>query len=174
MLRDDDPSPSNAPAGQMQAPQDEDLSRSRFAVHRYYDPATEQFLSVDPLVAETGTPYAFTDGDPVNGTDPAGLNDCGIFSVVCDVGHVVSGAAKYVAHHPLQTAGLIAGGIAIATGVEQSRVASLSATLPFPPAPLGAASFVAGTAGRRLMPPHVSRGMIRQRASDWALTARLH
>jgi hypothetical protein len=39
---------------------------------RYYDPATEQFLSVDPLVAETGTPYAFTDGDPVNESDPSG------------------------------------------------------------------------------------------------------
>jgi len=42
-------------------------------VHRYYDPATEQFLSVDPMVDETGTPYAYTDGDPVNGTDPSGL-----------------------------------------------------------------------------------------------------
>jgi uncharacterized protein RhaS with RHS repeats len=41
-------------------------------VGRYYDPATEQFLSVDPLVDETGTPYAFTDGDPVNGSDPSG------------------------------------------------------------------------------------------------------
>ena len=42
-------------------------------IGRYYDPATEQFLSVDPLVNETGTPYAFTDGDPVNGSDPSGL-----------------------------------------------------------------------------------------------------
>jgi hypothetical protein len=33
-------------------------------VNRYYDPATEQFLSVDPLVDETGTPYAFTNGIP--------------------------------------------------------------------------------------------------------------
>ena len=35
-------------------------------VHRYYDPATEQFLSVDPLADVTGTPYAYTGGDPVN------------------------------------------------------------------------------------------------------------
>jgi uncharacterized protein RhaS with RHS repeats len=42
-------------------------------VHRYYDPATEQFLSVDPLADVTGTPYAFTGGDPVNGSDPTGL-----------------------------------------------------------------------------------------------------
>jgi uncharacterized protein RhaS with RHS repeats len=42
-------------------------------VDRYYDPATDQFLSVDPLVAETGQPYAYTADDPVNGTDPLGL-----------------------------------------------------------------------------------------------------
>jgi hypothetical protein len=28
---------------------------------------------VDPLVAETGQPYAFTGDDPVNGTDPSGM-----------------------------------------------------------------------------------------------------
>jgi len=57
--------------------------RCRRVVHRYYDPVTEQFLSVDPLVDVTGTPYAFTGGDPVNGSDPTGLN---IFSWV---GHQV-------------------------------------------------------------------------------------
>jgi hypothetical protein len=40
---------------------------------RYYDPTTDQFLSVDPLVAETGQPYAFTGDDPLNATDPLGL-----------------------------------------------------------------------------------------------------
>jgi RHS repeat-associated protein len=49
-----------------------------YLVNRYYDPATGQFLSVDPLVDETGTPYAFTDGDPVNGSDPNGLGCTGI------------------------------------------------------------------------------------------------
>jgi len=48
-------------------------SSGAVVVRRYYDPATEQFVSVDPLVDETGTPYAFTDGDPVNGSDPSGL-----------------------------------------------------------------------------------------------------
>jgi hypothetical protein len=42
-------------------------------VGRYYDPATGQFLSVDPEVAETGQPYAYTGDDPVNGVDPLGL-----------------------------------------------------------------------------------------------------
>jgi len=42
------------------------------SVGRYYDPATGQFLTVDPLVDETGEPYAYTGGDPVNATDPSG------------------------------------------------------------------------------------------------------
>jgi RHS repeat-associated protein len=41
-------------------------------VGRYYDPTTGQFLSVDPLVGETGQPYAYTKDDPVNATDPLG------------------------------------------------------------------------------------------------------
>jgi hypothetical protein len=41
-------------------------------VDRYYDPSTDQFLSVDPLVAGTGQPYAFTNDDPLNETDPSG------------------------------------------------------------------------------------------------------
>ncbi len=47
------------------------------SVGRYYDPGTGQFLAVDPLVDETGQPYAYTGGDPVNGTDPSGLDDTG-------------------------------------------------------------------------------------------------
>ena len=50
-----------------------DATALLYLVHRYYDPATEQFLSVDPLVDLTGTPYAFTAGDPINGVDPSGL-----------------------------------------------------------------------------------------------------
>ena len=41
-------------------------------VHRYYDPATEQFLSVDPLVNQTGTAYIYAGQDPVNQSDPSG------------------------------------------------------------------------------------------------------
>jgi RHS repeat-associated protein len=44
-----------------------------YLINRYYDPATDQFLSVDPLVIETGQPYAFTGDDPLNATDPLGL-----------------------------------------------------------------------------------------------------
>jgi hypothetical protein len=43
-------------------------------LNRYYDPSTEQFLSVDSDVAQTGQPYAFTADDPLNATDPLGLS----------------------------------------------------------------------------------------------------
>jgi RHS repeat-associated protein len=46
---------------------------SGVSVHRYYDPATEQFVSVDPLDTHTGSPYSYTGGDPVNRSDALGL-----------------------------------------------------------------------------------------------------
>ncbi|HXO11823.1 MAG TPA: RHS repeat-associated core domain-containing protein, partial [Mycobacterium sp.] len=41
--------------------------------NRYYNPATGQFVSVDPDVAGTGEPYGYAGGDPVDNTDPDGL-----------------------------------------------------------------------------------------------------
>jgi ankyrin repeat protein len=45
-------------------------------VNRYYDPTTDQFLSIDPDVATTDQPYVFTNDDPLNGADPLGLYNC--------------------------------------------------------------------------------------------------
>ncbi len=45
-------------------------------VGRYYDPATSQFLSVDPLVQETGQPYGYADENPAELSDPSGLWSC--------------------------------------------------------------------------------------------------
>lgn len=42
-------------------------------VNRYYDPTTDQFLSIDPAVATTGQPYVFVNDSPLNSTDPLGL-----------------------------------------------------------------------------------------------------
>jgi hypothetical protein len=61
--------PSSAPVSR---PRDTVHARER-RVDRYYDPSTDQFISVDPDVAETGQPYAFTGDDPVNKSDPSGL-----------------------------------------------------------------------------------------------------
>jgi RHS repeat-associated protein len=42
---------------------------------RYYDPATAQFLTRDPMVATTLSPYGYVAGNPLNGADPSGLID---------------------------------------------------------------------------------------------------
>jgi RHS repeat-associated protein len=97
-----------------------------YLVHRYYDPSTEQFLNVDPLVNETGTPYASTAGDPVNEMDPSGLN--WLSSAWDDTGGVVVHATKVAAvdtghavqHHwrgIVTGVGIVAGVAAAATGV---------------------------------------------------------
>jgi RHS repeat-associated protein len=41
---------------------------------RYYDPATGQFMTSDPLVAITGAAYTYVGDNPLNGTDPTGLD----------------------------------------------------------------------------------------------------
>ena len=41
--------------------------------NRYQDPQTGVFLSVDPLVATTGQPYLYGNGNPTTLTDPNGL-----------------------------------------------------------------------------------------------------
>ena len=47
-----------------------------YLVHRYYDPVTGQFVSQDPLVDQTASPYGYAGGNPVGGVDPLGLWWC--------------------------------------------------------------------------------------------------
>ena len=42
---------------------------------RVYDPATAQFLSVDPLVGQTHAPYNYGGDNPLNEADPSGLGN---------------------------------------------------------------------------------------------------
>jgi RHS repeat-associated protein len=39
---------------------------------RYYDPATQQFISKDPMVGMSGQPYVYAGANPVNAVDPTG------------------------------------------------------------------------------------------------------
>jgi RHS repeat-associated protein len=41
---------------------------------RYYDPTTQQFLTVDPLLAATEQAYNYAAGSPLNATDPSGMS----------------------------------------------------------------------------------------------------
>ena len=55
-----------------------------YLIHRYYDPVTGQFLSVDPLVNQTKQPYIYADDDPINLNDPGGEKFGFIIKVVQD------------------------------------------------------------------------------------------
>jgi len=87
---------------------------------RYYDPATEQFLSVDPLVNLTQSAYSYGGDDPVNATDPNGMITCGPLTLGCgvltDIQNAISKAASWIASHP-EDVGLAIGAVALlATG----------------------------------------------------------
>ena len=59
---------------------------------RFYDPAAGLFLTVDPDVGTTGTPYAYTRGNPLNLTDLTGL--CwSLVQWACDAGSWVANTA---------------------------------------------------------------------------------
>lgn len=45
----------------------------RREIARYYDPSTAQFLTVDPMVAVSLSPYGYGAGDPVNMSEQYGL-----------------------------------------------------------------------------------------------------
>jgi RHS repeat-associated protein len=47
---------------------------------RYYDPATGQFVTRDPLVEITQAPYNYASNNPLNHTDPSGLCNTNPFS----------------------------------------------------------------------------------------------
>jgi uncharacterized protein RhaS with RHS repeats len=51
-------------------------------INRYYDPATGQFASVDPMVNETNQPYAYAGDDPVNSADSTGLGALSILRAI--------------------------------------------------------------------------------------------
>ncbi len=96
---------------------------------RYYDPATGQFLSRDPITAQTRSPYAYTYGNPLNWRDPTGLDifddvsdvasDVGDFVVrnrhtIIDVGTTLGAATLTGACIASVACGVVAGGVGLA------------------------------------------------------------
>ncbi len=47
-----------------------------YLINRYYDVASRQFISVDPEIGKTGTPYAYAGDNPLNNVDYLGLWWC--------------------------------------------------------------------------------------------------
>lgn len=72
---------------------------------RYYDPATGQFLTPDPLNTTTRQPYAYANNDPTNLTDPTGL--CPI-----DIACGLQNAVVNTAGSGLEAVGNTAAGVA--------------------------------------------------------------
>ena len=50
-----------------------DIAGIGYLNNRYHDPITNQFISVDPLVASTGEPYIYGAANPTTYSDPDGL-----------------------------------------------------------------------------------------------------
>jgi RHS repeat-associated protein len=67
---------------------------------RDYNPATDQFTSVDPMLATSGQPYGYADDSPAAATDPTGDATCPAWlpgcGVITDIQNNVSSAAKSV------------------------------------------------------------------------------
>ena len=99
---------------------------SRCTVNRYYDPANDQFVSVDPLVDHTLQPYVFTGDDPLNVTDPLGLswyNPSWVHRAwhraihrLNAVRHAAASVGHWVEKHPQVAIGIGLGALAVATG----------------------------------------------------------
>lgn len=68
---------------------------------RYYDPATGQFLTRDPLEDVTGAPYSYADDDPVDNTDPSGLFCWGVCSFSNAWNDTGGKVVHYVASHTI-------------------------------------------------------------------------
>ncbi len=53
-----------------------------YLINRYYDPATGQFVSVDPYAWLSGQSYGYAENNPSNNSDPLGL--CDWWNAWCD------------------------------------------------------------------------------------------
>ncbi len=91
---------------------------------RVYDPATAQFMTVDPAVSLTGVPYGYAGDNPLDEADPSGR--CGLECI----------------------GGIVLGGVALASGV--GEIAGATVAIGETAVSLGAVSAVAGGAAAGL------------------------
>jgi RHS repeat-associated protein len=109
---------------------------------RTYDPATAQFLSVDPLAAITRAPYNYGADSPINAIDPAGLCSIDPFSSSSCLTEGAEAAGTFVAAHKVAV-GIGLGVLAVATGgAGLVAVSAYEATTAG--AVLGGTAFVSG------------------------------
>ncbi len=113
--------------------------------HRYYDPATAQFTTPDPLFPLTRSRYGYAANDPVNLTDPLGLYGYG---VIADAFQWIAGGLgslmNSIGNVYTQTVGSLARAIESNPWESVAIVASAAATvgcLAGPGGALGCAGF---------------------------------
>jgi RHS repeat-associated protein len=63
--------------------------------NRIYDPATAQFITVDPMLVSTNEPYVYASDDPLNQSDPSGTASIITSSGPSDSGYNIYTGASY-------------------------------------------------------------------------------
>jgi RHS repeat-associated protein len=99
-----------------------------YLINRYYDPTTDQFLSIDLLVDQTNQPYLFVNDNPLNTADPLGLcgRGTGYYPGACATTAKRSIAAeKYIESHVPSRGFSFSGGISAVVNVGQVAVSGL-------------------------------------------------
>jgi RHS repeat-associated protein len=119
---------------------------------RVYDPATAQFLTVDPINPITRAPYTYVNDNPLNRVDRTGL--CSIdpeSSENCfsEAPGAIGGVVESVAQNPVEAGGIALGVVSVGAGA--GAVAGVSgAEAVGGSAGLGAISAVTGAGGAAL------------------------
>jgi RHS repeat-associated protein len=114
-----------------------------YLINRYYDPSTDQFISIDPAVAQTDQPYVFTNDNPLNSVDPLGLCWPSWACKAVDIAtHVVKSAVKTAVSVDETLTGFELDGVSLGLDV----AAAVDPDDPFAPA-LSAAAVFTGALG---------------------------
>jgi RHS repeat-associated protein len=80
---------------------------------RWYDLSTGQFLSRDPAVATTRSPYGYVGENPLNAADPLGLWG---WNPLDDIKQAAGDVVSFAENHPVATAAIVVGAVAVTGG----------------------------------------------------------